>query len=38
MAQFGEAYDLADKCSRQIYRFMIYLESQPNALRVREGI
>jgi four helix bundle protein len=37
-AQFDEAYDLADKCSRQIYRFMIYLESQPNALRVREGI
>jgi hypothetical protein len=29
MAQFDEAYDLADKCSRQISRFMIYLESQP---------
>jgi four helix bundle protein len=28
-AQFDEAYDLADKCSRQISRFMIYLESQP---------
>ena len=36
-AQFDQAYDLADKCSRQIYRFMMYLESQPNALRVREG-
>lgn len=34
--QFDEAYDLADKASRQIYRFMSYLESRPNARRVRE--
>ena len=34
--QFDAANDLADKCSRQIYRFMIYLESKPNARRVRE--
>ena len=35
-AQFDEAYDLADKCSRQIYRFISYLESRPNARRIRE--
>lgn len=35
-AQFNEAYELADKASRQIYRFMSYLESQPNARRIRE--
>jgi four helix bundle protein len=34
--QFDIAYDLADKASRQIYRFMSYLESKPNARRVRE--
>jgi len=34
--QFDEAYDLADKASRQIYRFMSYLESKPNTRRVRE--
>jgi len=34
--QFDEAYDLADKASRQIYRFMTYLKSQPNTRRVRE--
>lgn len=34
--QFAIAYDLADKASRQIYRFMSYLESKPNARRVRE--
>ena len=34
--QFNEAYELADKVSRQIYRFMLYLESQPNARRIRE--
>ena len=28
--QFKEMYDLADKVSRQIYRFMRYLESQSN--------
>lgn len=35
-AQFNEGYELADKASRQIYRFMAYLESKPNARRVRE--
>lgn len=35
-AQFNEAYNLADKASRQIYRFMSYLKSQPNTRRVRE--
>lgn len=35
-AQFDIAYDLADKASRQIYRFMSYLESKPDARRVRE--
>jgi four helix bundle protein len=34
--QFDEAFDLADKASRQLYRFMQYLESQPNLRRVRE--
>ncbi|MCL4486499.1 MAG: four helix bundle protein [Chloroflexi bacterium] len=35
-AQFGGLVDRADKASRQISRFMSYLESQPNARRVRE--
>lgn len=35
-AQFDQAYNLTDKVSRQIYRFMEYLKSQPNARRVRE--
>ena len=35
-AQFDETYDLADKASRQIYRLIKYLESRPNASRVRE--
>ena len=34
--QFDEAHDLADKASRQIYRFMMYLKSKPNASRIRE--
>jgi four helix bundle protein len=34
--QFHRAYQLIDKCSRQIYGFMKYLESQPNIRRVRE--
>ena len=34
--QFEAAYDLADKVSRQIHRFMTYLESKPNVYRVRE--
>jgi four helix bundle protein len=35
-SQFEQTYDLTDKCSRQIARFIAYLESQPNSLRVRE--
>jgi hypothetical protein len=32
-----DASDLADKASRQIARFIDYLESHPQAKRVREG-
>ncbi len=35
--QFDKAYELADKASRQIYRFMVYLESQLNTRRIREN-
>lgn len=35
-AQFDELYDLADKCSRQLARFMQYLQRHANARRVRE--
>jgi four helix bundle protein len=35
-AQFGEAYDLAGTASRQIFGLIRYLESRPNAARVRE--
>jgi four helix bundle protein len=35
--QFDEAYDLADKAARQLYRFMSYLESKRGARRVKEG-
>jgi four helix bundle protein len=34
--QFDELYDVADKCSRQLSRFISYLESQPATARVRE--
>jgi four helix bundle protein len=34
--QFDELYDLADKTSRQISRFISYLETQPNSRRTRE--
>ena len=33
---FNQAFQLAESCSRQIYGFMNYLRSQPNAPRVRE--
>jgi len=33
---FQTLYNLAAKCSSQIYRFMEYLKTQPNALRIRE--
>jgi four helix bundle protein len=36
--QFEQAYNLVDKCSRQITRFIAYLESQPDSLRIKEGI
>jgi len=35
--QFDKLYDLVDKCSRQISRFMSYLETQPNSRRIREA-
>ena len=34
--QFKQAFDLADKSSRQIARFMIYLETHPQSRRVRD--
>ncbi len=34
--QFDLAYSLAETCSKQLARFIQYLESQPNARRVRE--
>ncbi len=34
--QFKKVFDLADKASRQIYRFMSYLETHPRSRRVRE--
>jgi predicted RNA-binding protein associated with RNAse of E/G family len=34
--QFDRAYDHADKASRQIHRLIQYLQSRPNASRVRE--
>jgi four helix bundle protein len=36
-AEFKTAFRLTEICSRQIYGFMDYLKSQPNAPRVREG-
>ncbi|OQY32073.1 MAG: four helix bundle protein [Anaerolineaceae bacterium 4572_5.1] len=35
--QFKDVYDIVDKASRQIYRFIVYLESQPNSRRVSEN-
>ena len=35
--QFTKAHDLADKVSRQIYRFMRYLEQNKKAYNLREG-
>ena len=34
--QFNMVYSLAEICSKQLARFIQYLESQPNARRVRE--
>lgn len=33
---FSEMFSLAEICSKQLSRFIQYLESQPNARRVRE--
>lgn len=35
-SEFEQLFDLADKASREISRFISYLETQPNARRVRE--
>lgn len=35
-SDFHQAYDLADKASRQLARFIQYLNAQPNTLRVQE--
>jgi len=34
--QFKQVFDLADKSSRQVARFMDYLETHPQSRRVRE--
>ena len=34
--EFQSAFSLAELCSKQLARFIQYLESQPNARRVRE--
>lgn len=36
--QFERAYKLADKASQQLARFMQYLHTQPNALRVQDEL
>jgi hypothetical protein len=33
---FSEMFSLAEICSKQIARFVQYLEKQPNARRIRE--
>jgi four helix bundle protein len=35
--QFQQLYDLAEKSSRQIAKFIQYLESQPNSRRIRDA-
>ena len=35
--EFDEAFDLADKGSRQLHRFITYLETKSYGRRVREG-
>ncbi len=37
-AQFERLFDLAEKCSRQIARFIVYLEAQPNRPRIHDNI
>jgi four helix bundle protein len=36
-AEFQELFDLAEKCSRQLSRFIAYLESQSSGRGVREA-
>lgn len=36
-SEFDDVYDLADKASRQLYRLIQHLESQPNASRIQEN-
>jgi four helix bundle protein len=33
---FDTAYDLADKVSRQLFKFISYLEANPRARRIKE--
>jgi len=35
-SEFEETYDLADKVSRQLFKLLQYLKSQPNSSRVQE--
>ena len=35
-AEFNSAFSLAEICSKQLARFIQYLETQPNARRLRE--
>ena len=37
-SQFEGVFDLVEKCSRQIARFIAYLKSQPNRLRISDGM
>jgi four helix bundle protein len=34
--QFNDTFSMAETCSKQLARFIQYLENQPNARRVRE--
>ena len=34
--EFGQVFDMADKSSRQLARFMSYLESHPQTHRIRD--
>jgi hypothetical protein len=36
--QFKESYALAEKCARQIAKFIAYLESHPRQRRVSDDI
>ncbi len=36
-SEFDDAYDLADKVSRQLFKLIQYLKSRPNSSRIQEG-